>query len=180
MLLSEIKPYEKNAKKHPKKQIDQVAASIKEFGFNQPIVVDKDGVIIVGHGRYEAAKVLGLEDVPVIQADLSPSQAKAYRLADNKLNESDWEMELVLGDLKDLEQEGYDVELTGFEVDMKSEDIDWASAFDKETLPKELKGLKQITFILKDVHIKEILEILKDIDKDKNIALYKLAKQNVG
>lgn len=120
MLLSEIKPYEKNAKKHPKKQIDQVAASIKEFGFNQPIVVDKDGVIIVGHGRYEAAKVLGLEDVPVIQADLSPSQAKAYRLADNKLNESDWEMVSVVDELKELKLEGYNIELTGFELDLEN------------------------------------------------------------
>jgi len=57
----EIKPYEKNAKKHPKKQIEQVANSIKEFGMNQPIVVDKEGVIIVGHGRYEALQLLGME-----------------------------------------------------------------------------------------------------------------------
>ena len=77
-----LAPYAKNAKKHPAKQIKQVAASIKEFGFNQPIVVDKDGVVIVGHGRLEAAKLLGLKEVPVLQVDLTEQQAAAYRLAD--------------------------------------------------------------------------------------------------
>lgn len=114
--ISEIKPYSKNAKKHPKKQIEQVAASIKEFGFNQPLVVDKQGVLIVGHGRLEAAKLLGLKEVPTIVADISEAQAKAYRLADNKLNESDWEMSLVIEELKDLSPELLD--LTGFEKDL--------------------------------------------------------------
>ena len=109
-------PYDKNAKKHPKKQVEQVAASIKEFGFNQPIVVDKDGVLIVGHGRLEAAKLLGLKEVPVIVADLTEEQAKAYRLADNKLNESDWDMNLVIEELKGLSEPMLD--LTGFDSDL--------------------------------------------------------------
>lgn len=114
----EIKPYEKNAKKHPKKQIAQIAASIKEFGFNQPVVLDKNGVIIVGHGRYEAAKSLGMkdEDIPVIVVDLTDEQAKAYRLADNKLNESDWDMQLVIEELKQLELPM--IELTGFDSEL--------------------------------------------------------------
>ncbi len=113
-----ITPYSKNAKKHPKKQIEQIAASIKEFGFNQPIVVDKDGVIIVGHGRYEAAKLLAMDDkdIPVVTVDLNEEQAKAYRLADNKLNESDWDMSLVIEELKGL-TEPY-LELTGFDKDL--------------------------------------------------------------
>lgn len=111
-----ITPYEKNAKKHPKKQVQQVADSIKEFGFNQPIVVDKNNVVIVGHGRLEAAKLLGLETVPVITVDLTEEQAKAYRLADNKLNESDWDMDLVLPELRELSQELFD--LTGFNSDL--------------------------------------------------------------
>ena len=74
--VSKLSPYEKNAKKHPAKQVAQVAASIKEFGFNQPIVIDKAGVIIVGHGRYEAAKTLGLTEVPTITVDLTEEQAK--------------------------------------------------------------------------------------------------------
>jgi len=111
-----IKPYEKNAKKHTKKQIQQVADSIKEFGFNQPIVIDKDNVLIVGHGRLEASKLLGLKEVPVLQVDLTEEQTKAYRLADNKLNESDWEMDLVIEELKELSEPMLD--LTGFDKDL--------------------------------------------------------------
>lgn len=116
MDISRVRPYEKNAKKHPKKQVEQVAASIKEFGFNQPLVVDRNGVVIVGHGRLEAAKLLGMTDVPVVEVDLTEEQAKAYRLADNKLNESDWEMELAVSELKELSEEM--AGLTGFDLDL--------------------------------------------------------------
>ena len=114
----DITPYEKNAKKHPKKQIEQVAASIKEFGMNQPIVVDKQGVIIVGHGRFEALKHLGWEvkDEYIKVVDLTEEQAKAYRLADNKLNESEWDMALVIEELKGLSDEM--LELSGFDSDL--------------------------------------------------------------
>lgn len=111
--ISTIHPYEKNAKKHPKDQIEKIANSIKEFGFNQPIVVDKLGIIIVGHGRYEAALSLKMDEVPVLVADLPEDKAKAYRLADNKLNESDWDMELVIGELSSLSSEL--LQLTGFD-----------------------------------------------------------------
>lgn len=114
----EIRPYPQNAKKHPKKQIEQIANSIKEFGMNQQIVVDKNGVIIVGHGRYEALKSLGMEVKPefIKVVDLTEEQAKAYRLADNKLNESDWEMKLVIDELKSLPDEM--ITLTGFDRDL--------------------------------------------------------------
>ena len=115
-----ITHYEKNAKKHPKKQIEQVANSIKEFGMNQPIVVDKQGVIVVGHGRYEACKSLGWSEEEILKyvkvVDLTEEQAKAYRLADNKLNESDWDMNLVVEELKGLSNEMLD--LTGFDKDL--------------------------------------------------------------
>lgn len=122
--ITEIRPYDKNAKKHPQKQIEQVANSIREYGMNQPIVVDKAGVIIVGHGRYEALKSLGwpmeeiLKHVKVV--DLTEEQAKAYRLADNKLNESEWDMKLVLEELKELSLP--QVELTGFDPHILEED----------------------------------------------------------
>jgi DNA modification methylase len=116
MNISLITPYEKNAKKHPKKQIEQVANSIQEFGFNQPIVIDKNNIIIVGHGRYEAAKFLGMKDVPVLVVDLTEQQSASYRLADNKLNESDWNMDLVIEELKGLTPEMLD--LTGFDKDL--------------------------------------------------------------
>lgn len=137
MNINDIKPYKKNAKQHPKKQVEQVANSIREFGFNQPIVVDKNNVIIVGHGRLEAAKLLGLEDVPVITVDLTEDQAKAYRLADNKLNESEWDMGLVVEELKGLSEEM--LELTGFDKDLilEPEDKD-------DTLPEESPPVAQL------------------------------------
>lgn len=86
-----IIPYEKNAKIHSEKQIEEIANSLKEFGFKQPIVVDKDNVVICGHGRLMAAKKLGLTSVPVkVEKDLSEAEVKALRLADNKTNESAW------------------------------------------------------------------------------------------
>ena len=116
VLIEKVKPYFKNAKDHPKNQIKKIAASIKEFGFNQPIVADKEGIIIVGHGRYLAALSLGIEEVPVIYVDLDAERATAYRLADNKLNESDWDMEIVIEELKTLSLQM--VDLTGFNSDL--------------------------------------------------------------
>lgn len=103
MPIGDVKPYPNNPRKN-KQAIDKVAASIKEFGFQQPIVVDKDYVIIVGHTRLEAAKRLKLEEVPVVVADtLSEEQVKAYRLADNKTNEfSDWDLNKLLDELDDI------------------------------------------------------------------------------
>ena len=114
----QITPYPQNAKKHPQKQIEQIKASIKEFGMNQPIVVDRHGVIIVGHGRYQALLELGMEIKPeyVNQVLLNEEQAKAYRLADNKLNESEWDMNLVIEELKGLSEPM--LELTGFDKDL--------------------------------------------------------------
>lgn len=122
--ISEITPYKRNAKKHPKDQVQKVAASINAFGFAQPLVVDKQGVIIVGHGRLEAAKLLKLEEVPTIVVDLTEEQANAYRLADNKLNESEWDMKLVIEELKGLSHTMID--LTGFDKDLilEAEDKD--------------------------------------------------------
>ena len=87
-----IQPYADNAKKHPKRQIEQIAESIKRFGMNQPIVVDEKGIIIVGHGRYAALQLLGWDLKPewIKQVtNLTPEEVNSYRLADNKLNESD-------------------------------------------------------------------------------------------
>lgn len=117
--LDKIQPYFKNAKDHPIKQVKQIANSIAEFGFNQPIVLDKDGTIIVGHGRFMAAQYLELETVPTITVDLPEDKAKAYRLADNKLNESDWDMNIVIEELKGLSLEMID--LTGFDANLTLE-----------------------------------------------------------
>lgn len=98
------------------KSIDKVAASIREFGFLQPIVCDRDGVILAGHTRYAAAKKLGLTKVPVIYAeDLTPTQAKAYRLADNKVGEgSVWLEDMLSAELEEVQADGLDMGLMGF------------------------------------------------------------------
>lgn len=105
MDINSVKPYERNAKKHPEEQVEHIANSLKRFGWKQPLVIDKDGVIVVGHGRLLGAKLLGLETVPCVLADdLTEAEIKAYRLADNKLNESDWEMDLMDIELDELEE----------------------------------------------------------------------------
>lgn len=119
-----ITPYPNNAKAHPKTQVEKIANSIQEFGFSQPVVATRDGVVVVGHGRLEAAKFLKLKDIPVLYVDLTDEQARAYRLADNKLNESKWDMDLVIEELKSLSEPMLD--LTGFNKDLviEPEDMD--------------------------------------------------------
>jgi len=113
-----VKPYEQNPRINDK-AVDAVAASIKEFGFRQPIVVDEESVIIVGHTRWKASKKLGLKKVPVhVATGLTPAQVKAYRLADNKSAEfAEWDMELLPIELADLQTMDFDLDLTGFSGD---------------------------------------------------------------
>ena len=113
-------PYQNNAKKHPEKQIQQIAASIQQFGFINPIIVNNSKEIIAGHGRLEGAKVLKLKQVPVILVDhLTEAQVKAYRLADNQLTmNSGYDTELLrveLADLSSLDLD-FDLDITGFEL----------------------------------------------------------------
>ena len=99
----DLTPYAHNAKRHPDDQVEHIANSIREFGFRQPIVVDADNVVVIGHGRLLAAKKLGLDAVPVVRADdLTEAQIKALRLADNKTNESEWDLGLLDAELVDL------------------------------------------------------------------------------
>jgi DNA modification methylase len=113
--LDQIRPYEKNPR-HNDDAVDAVAASLQEFGFRQPIVMDKEGVIVVGHTRYLAAKKLGLERVPVhVATDLSPAQAKAYRIADNQTATiAEWNMDLLPLELLGLKEMDFDLNLLGF------------------------------------------------------------------
>ncbi len=113
--MEKIIPYIRNPRKNDA-GIEKVASSIKEFGWQQPIVVDKEMVIVVGHTRYMAAKKLGLEEAPVsIAESLNPQQIKAYRIADNKTAEfSEWDNDQLVLEIEELQTENYDVFLTGF------------------------------------------------------------------
>lgn len=109
--LSSITAYGKNAKKHDKTQINNVAESIKQYGFVQPIVIDRDGVIVIGHCRALAAKKLGMEEVPCVCVDdLTSEQVNALRLVDNKSNESDWDFDLLADELPGLDLSAFDLE----------------------------------------------------------------------
>lgn len=139
MSITDIKPYPKNPRDNDS-GVDAVANSIREFGWQQPIVVDKDKVIIVGHTRYKAAKKLGMDKVPVVVADgLSPEQVKAYRLADNKTGElTDWDMGLLddeLDDITDIDMSdfGFDLDVPDDEEEVQEDDFD-------EEVPEEPKS----------------------------------------
>lgn len=126
MALSDITPYENNPRNN-EEAVEKVANSIKEFGFNQPIVVDKDNVIIVGHTRYLAAQELGLTEAPVIVAEnLSEEQARAYRLADNKTGElAGWDFEklaLELEQIKDINMSDFGF-IEGSDLDITDDDF---------------------------------------------------------
>ena len=124
MSIDEIKPYENNPRINDN-GVNAVANSIKEFGWKQPIVVDKDKIIIVGHTRYLASKQLKLKKVPVIVAnDLTPEQVKAYRLADNKTNElTEWDEDLLGVELSDIEQLS-DIDMTDFGFENIEDEIE--------------------------------------------------------
>ena len=115
--IDELIPYASNSRTHSEEQVAQIAASIKEFGFNNPVLLDGDNGIIAGHGRTLAARKLGLKEVPTIElAHLSDSQRKAYIIADNKLAlNAGWDMKLLSLEMGDLKDDGFDLSLLGFD-----------------------------------------------------------------
>ena len=151
--IEKVKPYEKNPRAINDKAIGKVAASIKEFGFQQPIVVDRDGVIIVGHTRRKAAELLGLSHVPVVVADLPEAKARAYRLADNRTaQETSW-LDDILGDeLAALKGLDFDLSLTGFderELDkLLLDDAELARAEETQPVPENPVTVKGDVWLL--------------------------------
>jgi site-specific DNA-methyltransferase (adenine-specific) len=109
--IKDIKPYERNAKKHDETQIKNVMESIKQFGFAQPLAVDENNVLIIGHCRLIAAKRLKLKEVPVVRMDdLTQEQVDKLRLLDNKLNESEWDFDLLAEDIPTLDFSDFDID----------------------------------------------------------------------
>lgn len=134
--ISEIRPYERNPRRNDQ-AVEFVANSIREFGWKQPIVVDKDGVIVAGHTRFKAAKKLGLRTVPVVVADdLTEEQIKAYRLADNKTGEAaEWDLPALAVELDGILE--LDMEQFGF-ADISGEDENDAEAEEEMTNPTDV------------------------------------------
>jgi DNA modification methylase len=138
----ELKPRARNPRIHPERQLKQIAASIKEFGFVNPVLVDASDGIIAGHGRVEAAKRLGMTDIPVVCVDhLTPPQMRAYVLADNKLAENaGWDRKLLAIELQELSVElNFDVGITGFEtgeIDLLIEELSGNAADEDDYVPE--------------------------------------------
>tara|TARA_R100000388_G_scaffold6058_1_gene6031 strand:- start:229 stop:843 length:615 start_codon:yes stop_codon:yes gene_type:complete len=175
--IDKVIPYFNNPRKNM--AVEKVAMSIKEYGFQQPIVVDNNMSIIVGHTRYEAAKSLNLEKIPVVIANISHEKAKAYRIADNKTNESSiWDYPLLNKEFSDLMDANFDLEKTGFDEDelekiiihhKDDENAEFPSIEDIQT-----RDFEEMTFILsieQGKFIKDFLTFFKrnfDVTDEKN------------
>ena len=137
--VSELKPYGKNAKKHDETQVANVANSIRRFGWQQPIVVDESGVVVIGHCRLMAAKKLKLKEVPVtVASGLTEDEIKELRIADNKTNESPWDLGLLAEDIDGLDFEGFELDFN-FDIDSADEESmkDGASEYSEEDFSDE-------------------------------------------
>ena len=160
-------PYAKNSRTHSPEQVAQIAASIKEFGFRNPILVDGVG-IIAGHGRLLAAQKLGLNKIPTIDcSDMSPSQKKAYIIADNKLAlNAGWDNELLKLEITDLQDENFNIDLLGFDVsELNFTEVDY-SILDDEDVSKQLTDMangvrKAIQIEFEPEHYDEAFELVK-------------------
>ena len=160
--IKELKPYKKNAKKHSKEQVEQIAKRKRILKLTQPVIIDKHNSVVAGHGRILGAKKAGLKQVPTVcLEDLTEEQIKAYRLVDNKLNESEWDYSLLDEELENL-TEDIDMDLFGFD-----ENVDLTNAFEYETKDKVEKNFFVVSLAFpKDE--KEV--IMKYLNKNKEKA----------
>lgn len=154
VLVSDLIPYARNSRTHSDVQVNKIASSIKEFGFLNPVLIDSDNGIIAGHGRVMAAQKLGLKEVPVLQiGHLSDTQKRAYIIADNRLAlDAGWDEEMLRVEFAELADNGFNLELTGFELEKISE-VDFDES-EEVGMPELASGDKepfqQKTFTLHD------------------------------
>lgn len=153
-------PYEKNPRKNDE-AVEYVANSIREFGFKNPVIIDKNNVIVAGHTRVKAAERLGIEEIPCIMADdLTDEQIKAFRLADNKVGEiAEWDLEML-----DLELLDIDMDMTDFGFEIEEEEI-------KEIKKVELKPYKKVHYLISlDLNKNdEIIELIEKIKQKEGV-----------
>lgn len=165
--IQKIKPYANNTKHHTPEQIKHIATSIKEFGWQQPIVIDRNNEIVIGHGRYAAALSLGLDKVPCVRADdLTEQQITALRIIDNKTNESIWDLELLQGEIKglpefDFADFGFNEFETGTYEETEEEPEDEATVIKSEA-PKK----KRVIIIMRNDSEKELIKETFGIEGD--------------
>ena len=151
--IEQLIPYAMNARTHSDAQVAQIAGSIKEFGFNNPVLIDKDNVLIAGHGRVMAGRKLGLKKVPAIRlGHLTENQKKAYILADNRIAlNSSWDYELLESEMRDLKDADYDLGSLGFDEKELELIADVKPLDEMPELPDgDKQPFQQITFTLHD------------------------------
>jgi len=177
--IEKVIPYAKNPRKN--QAVEKVANSIKDFGFQQPIVVDKNMVVIVGHTRLLGAKKLGLTEVPIVIADLNEAKAKAYRIADNRVNEdSGWDNGLLQDELNKLLDFDIDLSITGFSNDeldnlFNKEEIDFIEPIadvvqDDNHLLNDVKMIQLFYDPENEKRFREIIEKVREVNKIDNIS----------
>lgn len=156
-------PYARNARKHEPWQVAQIAASIKEFGFTNPVLIDASGEIVAGHGRVMAALKLDLPEVPcIVLGHLTPTQRRAYVLADNQLAlNSSWDMGLLSVELEELKLDGFDLDILGFGDDQLNAILDGENHIDGND------GISNKENLSKKDKLKTIFEILVQLENEK-------------
>jgi ParB-like chromosome segregation protein Spo0J len=163
--LDRLKPYERNARTHSTEQVAQIAASIVEFGFTNPILVDCNDGIIAGHGRLSAARELGLQTIPVVVLDhLSERQRRAYILADNQLAlNAGWDTEMLRMELQDLEDLDFDLGLIGFSDEELAELMPEIEELDAmpELKDGDREPFQQMSFMLHDDQVEIVKEAIE-------------------
>lgn len=142
--IDELVPYARNAKKHSKEQIKKIRASLREFGFVSPVLIDRQKNVLAGHGRIEAAKAEGMNEVPCVFADgLTEAQRRAYIIADNRLTElGEWDMEELTFEMEALDGVGFPVDVTGFSMEEIIGVEEEGIAEDDEFVPENAKELR--------------------------------------
>lgn len=185
--IDEVHPYVNNPKEHPDEQVEKIASSIKNYGWDQPIVVDGDGEIIKGHGRRQAAQVLGLDEVPVIvREDLGEAEKKAARIADNRTAESAWDAQTLATEFEVLQEDEaleMDVEeATAFDQDEvedyfermdRPEEDEWLDEFDDDQMepdsePGDSEDKKHITLLLPESRHEQLMDHLDSYEGGKD------------
>ena len=164
-------PYAMNSRTHSDKQIDQIAASIKEFGFLNPVIVDGENGIIAGHGRVMAAKKLGMAELPVVEAKhLTEAQKKAYVIADNKLAmNADWDYDVIRAEINVLDEFKFNLDLLGFNESELDEIVNgWSSDIALPESPKETKDSK-IVITCRDIDKDDLLGVIEKAVSDSGI-----------
>lgn len=159
-------PYINNPKDHPESQIKRLAGAIREFGFLVPVVIDSKNTIAAGHGRVLAAERLGLKKIPTILADhLTSAQIKAYRLADNKIGESDWLDDILAVEIQELQELDFDLDMIGFDEKEIAEILREPSGIGTggEPDPNPDSGLKQFAVLLTEDQYVRAADALHDL-----------------